>query len=164
MGAGTGTGWGRDRWRPCRAQPRRPGLSFLTAGRGFLAVPDIVLVAQSMAFRWESSVGVSSFPTNWRVEPRPLSPQGIGTLARAGLPGKFGNLFVGLLDPPRGWNPESELRTHPLLSETHTPAFPSDLLCDTGWPSGPLFACLCNGRVASFGDDKDIIRILRFQS
>lgn len=131
-----GVGGVCDRWRPCRTQPWRPGLSFLTAGRGFLAVPGIVLVAQSMAFRWESSVGVFSFPTNWRVEPRPLSPQGIGTLARAGLPGKFGHLFVGLLDPPRGWNPESELRTHPLLSETHTPAFPSDLRVILGGPLG----------------------------
>lgn len=80
-------------------------------------------------------------------------PGASGHLPRAGLPGNLGRLLIGLLDSPRGWNPESELRTLLVFSETHTPTFPSDLY-DTGWPLGPLFACLCNGRLASFGDDE----------
>lgn len=51
--------------------------------------------------RWESYVDVSSSPTNWRVEPLPPFPQGIGRVARAGLPGKPGYLFVRLPGPPK---------------------------------------------------------------
>lgn len=67
--------------------------------QGPLGRPVIVLIAQSPAFRWERSLGVSSFPTNWRVEPLPLCvsvPQGIG------LPGKLGHLYVGLWTHPGG--------------------------------------------------------------
>lgn len=96
---------------------------------------DPVLVLRAGATlpapRWESHVDISS-PTNWRVEPLPPFPQGIGTVARAGLPGKPGHLFVRLPGPPKGWklegNLESELRTHLLLSETHRPDFHFDLL------------------------------------
>ena len=146
------------------AQPLPLGVSSGTAGLAGPARAGVVLTATSTAPRWESPA-VSPSPTNWGMEPPPVSPQGIGTLARVGLPGERGHLSVGLLDPPRdGWNLQSELRTHLLLSETHSPDFPSDLLYDTGWPSGPLFASLCNGRVASFRDDEDIIRVMRYQT
>ena len=58
--------------------------------------------SSSTASGWESHVDGPSFPTDWRVEPLPPSLRGFGTLARAGLPGKPGHLFVGLPDPPGG--------------------------------------------------------------
>lgn len=45
-------------------------------------------------------VGCVLLPTNWRVEPLPPSPWGIRTLAKTGLPGKPGHLFVGLPGTP----------------------------------------------------------------
>lgn len=68
-------------------------------GQGQMAVTDPVLVLWDgealPAPMWESHGDISS-PTNWRVEPLPPFPQGIGTVARAGLSGKPGHLFVRL--------------------------------------------------------------------
>ena len=75
------------------------------------------------ACRWESQVKVSS-PINWRVETLPPSPWGTWTLARAGLPGKPGQLFVGLPGPPGRRNLESELRTYFLLLKPTALTFP----------------------------------------
>lgn len=52
--------------------------------------PAIVLIAQSTAFRWESSVGISSFLNNWRVECPPLSAGHLDTCPGQGCLGSLG--------------------------------------------------------------------------